>query len=146
MANADPIYPQITLKTSKSSLKPIKGEHRYYDFSQNNSGGDFHRDDNLGDTVIIAATDPEDANRRLQQLGGYFNGCDDGSDCSCCGDRWYEKSSYDKGEESALICSMLIPQYMMEFRWPGRQIVVYHADGYRDTYVLDESADDDGLA
>jgi hypothetical protein len=147
VGNANPSYPDITLTTSKGPLKPIKGDHRYFDFSQNNTGGDFHRDENLGDHVIIAAIDHEDANKRLQRLGGYFNGCDDGSDCSCCGDRWYEKGSYDKGDEAPLICSMLIPQYMATFSWPGRRIIVYHADGYRDTYVIkDASADDDGLA
>lgn len=142
-----PIFPDITLTTSKGPLKPIKGPFRYYDYSQNNSGGRFVRSENLGDHVLIAAVDHNDANERLKQLGGYFDGVDSGSDCGCCGDRWYAKDSYDMGEENPLICEMLIPQYMMEFSWPGRKVVVYHPDGYRDTYVSkDESADEDGLA
>lgn len=135
----NPIYPDITLKTGKSPLKPIKGEYRYYDFLQNNSGGDFLRDENLGDHVLIAAKNPDDANDRLVSLGGYFDGVENGSDCSCCGDRWYPKWKSDKGTETPTLCEMMIPVYMQEFRWPGRQIVVHHPDGFKDTYILDGS-------
>ena len=136
---ADPIYPDITLKTGKSPLKRIKGEHRYFDFTQNNSGGGFNRDENLGDHVLIAAKDANDANERLMRLGGYFDGVDDGTDCDCCGDRWYRAWRTEQGTEEPLICEMLIPVYMQQFRWPGKQIVVHHADGFKDTYkMLDE--------
>lgn len=149
MENAQPIYPDVTLRTSKGPLKPIKGDHRYFEFSQNNSGGHFYRNDDLGDHVIIAARDYEDANDRLQLLGGYFDGYSSGNDCSCCGDRWYPAGSYDEGSETPLVAGCLsIPEFITNYRWPGRKVIVYHADGYRDTYTLtgDDSTDDDGLA
>lgn len=62
----------------------------FYHFSQNNSGGSFDFDKNDGIThhVVIEAVSAESANKKLQDIGGYFDGCDTGRDCSCCGDRW----------------------------------------------------------
>lgn len=73
--------------------KPTK----FYYFSQNNSGGSFRMDDlaGIGEAVIIEATDAKQANERAEEIGLYFNGCDDGTDCSCCGDRWYPASESD---------------------------------------------------
>lgn len=63
-----------------------------YIFTQNNSGGSFDFDEKSGIThyVFIEAKDYKDANERAQNIGIYFNGCDEGLDCECCGDRWYE--------------------------------------------------------
>lgn len=66
----------------------------FYTFSQNNSGGSFDRSDVLGDYVIVEAENARRANQRAEELGIYFNGVDSGSDCECCGDRWYEVSEY----------------------------------------------------
>lgn len=83
----------------------ITKELRWYSFRQNNSGGSFYYDDNLGIEVFIEATSTREANSRAEDLGIYFNGCseyidDDGEwsgrDCPCCGDRWYE--AYGDGE------------------------------------------------
>lgn len=68
---------------------------QFWKFSQNNSGGVF-----LGPAhyVFIEALDSEDAVRRAEDKGLYFNGCLDGRDCSCCGDRWY-KPWHDDGSD-----------------------------------------------
>ena len=63
----------------------------FYTFSQNNSGGVFDRDSSVDDYVIIEANSAEQANRRAQAVGIYFDGCRAGLDCDCCGDRWYEQ-------------------------------------------------------
>jgi hypothetical protein len=70
----------------------------FYDFRQNNSGGgfDFNADDGISVHVIIEANSAEDANERAENLGLYFDGCDDGRDCECCGDRWY--SAWGEGD------------------------------------------------
>ena len=60
----------------------------FYEFRQNNSGGGFDWGDTLGINVIIEAPSSEAACARLEELGGYFNGVDAGTDCDCCGDRW----------------------------------------------------------
>lgn len=68
---------------------------KYYQFRQNNSGGSFY-----GPIVVwIQARSAEEANRRAESCGLYFNGAnDDGPDCPCCGDRWsrvYEGDGYE---------------------------------------------------
>lgn len=62
----------------------------FYEFNQNNSGGSFEVNDKVCHRVIIEATDATEANYLAERLGIYFNGCDRGMDCSCCGDRWSE--------------------------------------------------------
>lgn len=76
--------------------KPTK----FYYFSQNNSGGSFHMDDlaGIGECVIIEATSAKHANSRAEEIGLYFNGCESGQDCSCCGDRW-DAAYSDEGDE-----------------------------------------------
>jgi hypothetical protein len=39
----------------------------------------------------------DDANSIAESIGMYFDGCSDGRDCSCCGDRWYP--TYGKGDD-----------------------------------------------
>lgn len=72
----------------------------FYNFKQNNSGGGFDFDEEAGIThwVIVEAETEEEAIDRAEKIGLYWNGCDDGMDCPCCGDRWsnYLASSYEK--------------------------------------------------
>lgn len=58
----------------------------FYPFRQNNSGGEFKPP---AIYVYVEAESEEDANRTAQDYI-YFNGCEYGRDCSCCGDRWSE--------------------------------------------------------
>ncbi len=59
-------------------------------FTQNNSGGHFNHDPRrgIGPYVIVEGTDEEDCVQRAEDIGLYWNGVDEGSDCECCGDRW----------------------------------------------------------
>jgi hypothetical protein len=61
----------------------------WFKFNQNNSGGKFTYSKNLADHVWIEADNPRHANIIAEDLGIYFDGCDTGRDCPCCGDRWY---------------------------------------------------------
>lgn len=65
-------------------------ETKFFEYCQNNSGGSFDIDDErgIGVKVWIEATSAEDADRRAEAIGIYFDGCDKGMDCDCCGDRW----------------------------------------------------------
>lgn len=38
--------------------------------------------------VVIEARDADHANEIALLNGIYFDGCESGNDCSCCGDRW----------------------------------------------------------
>lgn len=62
----------------------------YWTFDQNNSGGSFDFDKERGIThhVIVEAPTRRVAIARAEDIGIYFNGCERGVDCSCCGDRW----------------------------------------------------------
>lgn len=66
-----------------------------YEFRQNNSGGAFVINRNLDINLWIEADSPEDANKTAQSIGVYFDGCEIGVDCSCCGDRWYMANEYN---------------------------------------------------
>ena len=62
-------------------------ETRFYEFSQNNSGGFFDVDENVCHRVVIEATDADHAQRILEPMIENQSGS-----CSCCGDRW---TAYD---------------------------------------------------
>jgi len=61
----------------------------WYKFDQNNSGGSFHSDEDVAQYVFIEAYSAKEANQIAEGVGIYFDGCRDGMDCDCCGDRWY---------------------------------------------------------
>jgi hypothetical protein len=71
---------------------------KWYEYSQNNTGGTFILDDGVAKYVFIQATSPEEANTKAEEIGIYFYGVLDGRDCECCGDRWYKpyESSTEK--------------------------------------------------
>lgn len=73
---------------SSSDAKQTK----FYSFIQNNSGGSFDVDESKGisETVVIEAESAQQANTIAEHIGLYFDGCDSGMDCDCCGDRWYK--------------------------------------------------------
>lgn len=72
---------------------------KWFYFDQNNSGGSFDHEpeDGIGYGLFIEATDLDHAIARAERIGLYFDGCRDGRDCSCCGDRWYQP--YDDGTD-----------------------------------------------
>jgi hypothetical protein len=72
----------------------------FFHYRQNNSGGKFFTDPHsgIGVDVIIEANTADEADRRARGIGLYFDGCENGRDCSCCGDRWYRASKFDRSE------------------------------------------------
>lgn len=68
---------------------------KFYEFNQNNSGGSFDVDDKVCHRVVVEADDPNEANHIAEDIGIYFDGCDNGMDCHCYGDRWYPADDYD---------------------------------------------------
>lgn len=113
---------------------------KFYTFHQNNSGGRFDFDEDSGITtkVIIEAESADDANRRLEAIGGYFNGTDDyGPDCPCCGDRWYAVSEWDGTDVPsqygrAITFSDEFDRSDFGFKWQGEdrpEIFVHYLDG-----------------
>ena len=70
---------------------------KFYEFRQNNSGGSFSNSekDGIAEYVVIEALNAEHANTIAEGIGLYFDGCDNGNDCPCCGDRWYRVDESD---------------------------------------------------
>ncbi|MFJ4701935.1 hypothetical protein ACIP5N_27620 [Streptomyces sp. NPDC088768] len=68
----------------------------FFEYRQNNSGGAMDIDDarGIGRIVVIEAHDAKDADRRAEEAGLYFDGIEAGTDCECCGDRWYRASGW----------------------------------------------------
>lgn len=103
----------------------------FYNYHQNNSGGSFVIDKDVSVNVIIEADSPEEADQKAKDIGIYFDGCDKGFDCPCCGDRWYP--AYGKGDELPSIYGKPIQEYADSERiaWEGNApcAYVYYADG-----------------
>jgi hypothetical protein len=77
-------------------------EKKFYSFRQNNSGGFFKELENGMFHLIVEADSEEEANEIAQENGVYFDGCKEGLDCECCGDRWYSTTSYSFVNEDEL--------------------------------------------
>jgi hypothetical protein len=72
-------------------------ELKWYEYDQNNSGGFFISNDSVAHTVLIQAANNRIADMVAQDTAGiYFDGCHDGRDCYCCGDRWCDSSEVDE--------------------------------------------------
>jgi hypothetical protein len=77
---------------------------RFYTYSQNNTGGSLESDSTNGIShyVIIEAVSAELANAVAKNIGIYFDGCANGVDCDCCGDRWYKVDELDGKEQPTI--------------------------------------------
>lgn len=91
----------------------------FFHYDQNNSGGrfTFDKEHGLSCEVIIEADSPEEADSILISRGGYFNGCADGRDCRCCGDRW--SRAYGNGDPVPTIHGRPISANTYRSRWKG---------------------------
>jgi hypothetical protein len=116
----------------------MTNETRFFAYNQNNSGGVFDLTDNVTHWVIIEAGDATEANAKLEHFGGYFNGCESGRDCSCCGDRWYAQMEEDAGEPEPLVYGKTPAEFVAEnsFLWmpDGKEVVVHYADGRKEWF------------
>lgn len=120
------------LKTqSKTRKTPISGvlnftgkKPRFWHFNQNNSGGSFIQDHENGIShhVVIEAESATQANEIAESIGIYFNGCSDGRDCDCCGDRW--SSAYGEGDKKPSVYGQDVSKGKISDLW-----IVWMKDG-----------------
>jgi hypothetical protein len=114
----------------------------FFTYSQNNSGGSFDYDEvsGIGNYVVIEAESVTVANARALDIGLYFDGCDTGMDCSCCGDRWSEPYGEGTAFPSVYDHDVTNPrEYSDTFMGPGISrsfvgmgeypVFVHYADG-----------------
>lgn len=110
--------------------RPVKP--RFFEYSQNNSGGSFKYDKAAGIShyVIVEAVDYRHANDIAEVIGLYFDGY---GDCSCCGDRWYRQDSYDKGDEAPSHYGKPLPEEDDDWRFDHDEgepyVFVHYLDG-----------------
>lgn len=107
----------------------------WYEYSQNNSGGNHVYDDNLGlsERVFVEADSAKEADEYAESIGIYFDGVDDGIDCDCCGDRWYPQVSWYGAEDEGRTLDELRETIntVLKYRWRtnGNAIYVHFKDG-----------------
>ena len=104
----------------------------FYQFDQNNSGGSFVIDDKLCHRLFIEADNYIEAEEKAFDMGVYFDGCEKGLDCSCCGDRWYSGDELDLNsinEKGYTVSEMKSgyggnPEYMWEAKYRKYNVLV----------------------
>lgn len=99
---------------------------KFYTFDQNNSGGgfDFFPNEGISHHVIIEASSADDANDKAESIGLYFDGCEAGRDCECCGDRWY-RARKDDGKDVPMVYS----EKVVESSGDVADAYIHYADG-----------------
>lgn len=98
----------------------------FYTYKQNNSGGNFLKDENVAEVVIIEAASSEEADAKAKSIGIYFDGCEDGRDCNCCGDRW-STASYSNAYAKPGIYGVPIQKYRGWFE--STEAIIYFVNG-----------------
>lgn len=112
----------------------------FFTYDQNSSGGSFITNDSVAHYVIIEAVNAAHANEIAETIGIYFNGCDDGIDCHCCGDRWYPVQDGADGTAEPMIYDKTVEEYRssgagMFFINAGEPYAhVYYLNGEKRTY------------
>lgn len=109
---------------------------KWYHYDQNNSGGSFQKP---AVHVFIEAESKADADDQAVTVGVYFDGCSDGRDCSCCGDRWYS-SEYDEGDDAPKVYGAPAESYISTWESPGVPSVLLCASDGTKTIVRDGKA------
>lgn len=98
----------------------------FYKFQQNNTFGRWQIVEGvLGYAVYVQAYTAASANEIAQELGIYFDGCDNNRDCSCCGDRW-SRADEGEGSEVPLMYGKPLEKQRNLFDLP---IYVHYRDG-----------------
>ncbi len=80
----------------------------FYTYTQNNSGGRFTKPSKY---FIVEASSANVANAIAEDNGLYFNGCETGQDCPCCGDRWHKAYEND-GDAEPLIYGKTVDDFV----------------------------------
>lgn len=117
---------------------------KFYEYRQNNSGGMFtdSEKEGLSEYVIIEAMNAEQANGRAEEKGIYFDGCDSGNDCPCCGDRWYRADESDGSDVPSIYGKPLAD---MEKSYFQECCFVHYLDGKFEKITFKEKSELAGL-
>jgi len=113
----------------------------FYTFRQNNSGGSFDFDEDAGIThfVIVEAEKSSSANSIAENIGLYWNGCETGDDCGCCGDRWNKSYESDAEKKPSYYGKELTSDTFKSgenYIWmkEGKEACVHYLDGRKEWF------------
>ena len=105
----------------------------WFNFDQNNSGGSFTVDDQLCHRLFIEADSQEKAEEKAFDMGVYYDGCSDGTDCPCCGDRWYSPDEVElpaKFDDEVYETIEAYAQNLADrYGWTKPDCRIFYADG-----------------
>jgi hypothetical protein len=124
----------ITHRRAKNNPKP-ESQPGFYLYRQNNSGGHHYKDDAVCEFVIVEANGNDDADRRAENIGIYFDGVDLNRDDDDWGDRWHRADSYDVSpepmlfEQNPLMEGFVFPKYAKGNDYKGVFCRIYYKDG-----------------
>lgn len=105
-------------------------ELKWYEFEQNNSGGYFDVTDTVCHRLYIEARNDEEAIKKAEELGCYWNGVMEGLDCSCCGDRWYDcPFNVSNLKEFNGDIRAYAQERANKYGWTSPDGRIFHADG-----------------
>jgi hypothetical protein len=112
----------------KKELKklPKDTKSKFYTFDQNNSGGSFQENDKVCELVIVEAYSADHANLLADDIGIYFEGCSNGLDCSCCGDRWHPVDDRDGYDVPSHYGKDITEVYASSYR---RKAIIHYLNG-----------------
>ncbi len=130
---------EIDVKLEKKKNLNGKRKPMFFTFRQNNSGGHFVEDEDVCENVIVEAHSPEDANLRADDIGIYFDGCEQGLDCSCCGDRWNEIYEDEKGTEIPMIYGKDVTKIYAGMY--SSKVIIHHLDGTKKEIIFKTEKD-----
>jgi hypothetical protein len=103
---------------------------KFYHYSQNNSGGVFNAD--MPHNLIIEAESADDADRRAEDAGAYFDGVNAEQDCECCGDRWYRTTDSEACDEPCMYSEPVLASLTSYGSYSLRSTVrIVYANGAR---------------
>lgn len=105
----------------------------FFCFNQNNTGGSWQFEEGqISHFVLIEADSATQANAKAEDIGIYFDGCESGRDCSCCGNRWY-KVHKNEGTNKPMIYDQDVSGgvYTSDYLWMGKnpEGYIHYANG-----------------
>lgn len=105
---------------------------KWFEFTQNNSYGRFLVDDKVCHRLLIEAESFNDAVKKAEELGCYWDGVDEGIDCPCCGDRWnkWDDEPINLDTLQKLYSIEEYAQYLADtYGWTTPDIRIYYNNG-----------------
>ena len=114
-------------ETIKEPVIQVYGDLKWFNFNQNNSGGYYIENDEVGFDVYIQAVDAKTAIRKAEHVfSGHSEYCD------CCGGRW----SYYVDDSDGFPEPQKYGEHLEESKsWFGETAILHYANGKVERYT-----------